>query len=372
MRAIYLTRNYSPHDRRFLTALARTDHSVHYLPLINAGWDRARRELPPQVIVEEPLQVLSSIHWLQYPGLSHRLKRHLERIKPDIVHAGPIHSGATLVALTGFHPLVSMSWGSDLLRDTRAPLVALAARYTLRKSDTFVGDCQAVKSAAVRYGMDQERIVVFPWGVDLKHFSPGSGIELRRKLGWEGKFILISTRSFEPLYGVDLIVKAFIQLAPQFPELRLLLLGEGSKRDAFKSSLEDDNLLQRVFFAGVADREALPEYYRSADIYVSASRSDGSSVSLMEALSSGLPALVSDIPGNCEWVQPGVNGWRFRDGDVDSLIEALCGLLRKRDGLGELGGAARTIAESRANWDENFPNLLKAYEIAVARVSKSP
>lgn len=369
MRLIYFSHGYNPHDRRFLTALAKTDHSIHYLPLLNSNWDRAEGEIPAEITIEEPLQNSSRIKWLRYPGLVRQLQRRFERIQPELIHAGPIHLSATLAALTDFHPLVSMSWGSDLLWSTRNPWVAGIARYTLARSDAFVGDCRAVQTAAIHYGMDKDRIVIFPWGVDLNHFSPKNGIELRKNLGWENNFILISTRSFESLYGVDMILKAFIQLAPVFSKLRLLLLGDGSLKEHFENRLNKEGLLERVHFAGVVDRERLPDYYRSADVYVSASRSDGSSVSLMEALACGVPALVSDIPGNCEWVEPGVNGWCFMDGDVNSLVSALRALLHEPGGLGELGLGARTTAEHRANWHDNFPKLLDAYQIAVEHVS---
>ncbi len=337
---------------------------MNYLPLMDQGNEKAQRDLPPHVIQEEPLHSSRDICWFKYPELARRLRERIERVVPDIIHAGPIHLGATLVALTGFHPLVSMSWGSDILWDSRKPWVALAVRYTLKRSDAFVGDCQAVKSAAIRYGMEQERIILFPWGVDLRHFSPGSSIELRKKLGWEENFIFISTRSLEQLYGVDLIVKSFIKIARQFTDARLLLLGDGSLRAALESWLDQAGLLSRVYFAGVVDRMNLPEFYRSADVYISASRSDGSSVSLMEAMSCGLPALVSDIPGNCEWVQPEVNGWRFRDGDLNSLVNTLGDVIRKRHRISDMGVTARDVAEKRADWDKNFPNLLRAYDIA--------
>ena len=62
--------------------------------------------------------------------------------------------------------------------------------------------------------------------------------------------------------------------------------------------------------------------YRAADLYLSASHSDGSSVSLMEALGCGLPVLVSDIPGNREWVTDGEQGWLFPDGDDAAAVAA--------------------------------------------------
>ncbi len=82
-------------------------------------------------------------------------------------------------------------------------------------------------------------------------------------------------------------------------------------------------VLDRVHFGGQVGQKDLPRWYHMADLYISPSHVDGSSVSLMEALASGLPCLVSDIPGNREWIEDGVNGWLFRDGDVDDLAEKI-------------------------------------------------
>jgi glycosyltransferase involved in cell wall biosynthesis len=368
VKVLYFTRGYSVHDRRFLNALAETDNTVHYLPILGDGFDRSRSELHSKIRLEAPLLASGSIHWLSFKGIIQNLRKHIGHIEPDLIHAGPIHLSATFAAMAGFYPLLSMSWGSDLLWETRKPWVNLAARYTLHRSDVFVGDCRAVGEAAIRFGMDKERIVLFPWGVDLTLFSPAPEFELRESLGWGDKFVLLSTRSFEPLYGVDLIIKSFIRIAHEYANIRLLLLGDGSQRRTFEDWLNDAGLMDRAHFAGMVDNHLLPAFYRSADIYVSASRSDGSSVSLMEALACGLPALVSDIPGNCEWVKPGLNGWHFRDGDLNSLISTLRVLLHEQDRLSELGEAARGIAEARANWVMNFPKLLEAYRLAMEQV----
>jgi glycosyltransferase involved in cell wall biosynthesis len=371
VKVLYFTRSHGPHDQRFLNALSGTGHDIYYLPLLPPPPDWARNALAPSVVVEEPLESMNRFHWIRIPTLVSVLQARLERIQPDLIHAGPIHLCSCLVALAGFHPLVSMSWGSDLLWETRNPLVALAARFALARSDAFVGDCQAVKSAAMRYGMEEKEIIIFPWGVDLKHFSPGSGHELRTQLGWEEAFILLSTRSFEPLYGVELIVRAFSKVALEYPEMRLLLLGGGSELPKYEAWLRQADVMDRVWTAGVVGQEDLLNYYRAADVYVSASHSDGSSVSLLEALGSARPALVSDIPGNLEWVQPGINGWIFKDGDLSSLITSLRDVMDDRGRIGTMRAAARSIAEEKADWSKNFPKLLDAYHIAATAVKSS-
>jgi len=166
---------------------------------------------------------------------------------------------------------------------------------------------------------------------------------------------------------VDVIARAFVQAARQRPELRLLLLGNGSQAASLRSIFQDGGVSEQVHFAGQVTQADLPRYYRAADLYLCASHSDGTSISLLEAMACGRPALVSDIPGNCEWVTPGQEGWLFTDGSVPRLAEAILAALEQRDRLAEMGRAARALVEKRGDWENNFPQLLQAFDLALAR-----
>ena len=102
-----------------------------------------------------------------------------------------------------------------------------------------------------------------------------------------------------------------------------------------------------------------------ADLYISPSHVDGSSVSLMEALACGIPCLVSDIPGNKEWIVEGENGWLFRDGDVDSLANKILAIMNQREKLSQIGAAGRRSAEKRADWKKNSEALMNVYRSLV-------
>jgi glycosyltransferase involved in cell wall biosynthesis len=274
------------------------------------------------------------------------------------------------VALSGYIPLVSMSWGYDLLVDAhRNALWRWATRFTLRCSAAMVGDCNTIRQLAVSFGMPGERIVTFPWGVDLQRFAyqilnlqpfyDPTGADRR------ATFNLLSTRGWEPIYGVDVIARAFVIAARQCPELRLIMLGNGSQSSQLRQIFMKAGLEDRVLFPGLVSQADLPRYYHLADLYLSASHSDGTSISLLEAMACGRPVLVSDIPGNREWVQDGANGWLFPDGDENALAQAIVNAVAVRDHLPEIGRAARDIAEQRADWERNFPELMRAYRIAL-------
>lgn len=365
MRLVYFSRDFTPHDHRFLRSLANTDHEVSFLRLEARDGNPRGLRVPQGVGVIDWWGGRRPLRLADYPRARAEVGRVLRRLRPDLVHAGPVQQAALLTAAAGFRPLVTMSWGSDLLRDARRGWGRAAARYALRRSDVLVCDCAAVQQAAAGLGMAPERTVVFPWGVDLDHFRPGPGVELRRRLGWEAAFVFLSTRAWEPLYGVEMLVEAFLAAAARLPSLRLLLLGGGSREKAILGRISEANMDDRVHRPGSIPLDRLPEFYRAADVYVSASRSDGSSVSLLEALACGIPALVSDIPGNREWIEPEVQGWLFRDGDGAALRAAMTAVHERRDDLVRLGLEARQRAETRADWKANFPSLLRAYSMAL-------
>ncbi len=365
MRVLYFSRDYTPHDHRFLAALAQTEHQVYYLRLEKRGHAQEDRMLPPGVtpVIWKGGQKPYSLR--ARGALQVSLRKALREIKPDVVHAGPIPTCAWLVARTGFHPLVSMSWGSDLLlevdQDRRA---RRAAQYALKRTAVFLGDCDAVRQKAIQMGFPADRIVTFPWGVDLAHFSlEGGDGGLRERAGWQDEFVLLHTRSWETVYGVEVLALAFAAAARQRPELRLFLLGNGSLAGEIRRILMP--VMGQVQFVGQVNQEKLPHYYRAADLYVSASHSDGSSVSLMEALACGLPALVSDIPGNREWVAEGEQGWLFPDGDSHALAQAILRAAERRPELSRYSQRARQLAEERADWPKNFEKCLEAYALAV-------
>ncbi len=379
MRILYFSRDYTPHDHRFLSALAKTEHQIGYLRLERRGHTLEQRPLPsgaeaiPWVGGQSPARLRDGFRLLR------GLKNVIRSYHPDLIQAGPLQRSAFLVALAGFRPLVSMSWGYDLLIDAqRNRWWRWATQFTLKRSDAFVGDCNTIRDLAVSHGMAPDRIVTFPWGVDVDHFSPQAESTIRERLGWgEDTFALLSTRSWAPLYGVEDLARAFVRVACDIPEMRLLMLGNGPLAPEIHRIFMDANMINRVHFPGQVSRDDLPAYYRAADLYISTSHSDGTSISLLEALACATPVLLSDIPGNREWVSPspvgrgargeGDVGWLFWDGDVDSLSEGIVHAWESRSQLPAMGRAARQMAESRADWDQNFPRLFEAYQIALNR-----
>jgi glycosyltransferase involved in cell wall biosynthesis len=367
LKVIYFSKNYTPHDYRFLFSLSQTKHEVYFLQL-----EATTRQTEDRPVPENVRQILwaggkHEFRWRDVPRLTLDLRRIIKEIQPDIIHAGPIQNCAFLVALSGFRHLLAMSWGYDLVMDAdKSWWMKQVTSYTLRRSAFFTSDANVTREKAVTFGMEPERTVVFPWGIDLEHFLPKKEERRKKKLSVSSKqskeITLFCSRTWEAIYRVDVLAKAFVRVASENPNVNLILLGGGSQGNHIRQILMKGGVMERVHFGGQVGQRDLPRWYHMADVYISPSHVDGSSVTLMEAMASGLPCLVSDIAGNREWIEDGVNGWLFRDGDVDDLAGKILHAIKKKREFRRIGELARKTAEERADWKKNFGKLLEAYE----------
>jgi glycosyltransferase involved in cell wall biosynthesis len=358
VKIIYFSLGYTTHDHRFLKSISEGGHEVFYVRLENIARPVEDRAIPPnihQVIWKggrEPFR------WSNLPKLTLDFRRLTREIKPDLIHAGPIQTCAFIAILSGFRPVLTMSWGFDLMEDVHKNWwMERISNYVLSNSTYFTSDANITRDKAVAHGMNPNRTIVFPWGVDLQHFQPKPSTVHR-----PSSTVLFCNRSWEPRYGVDVLAKAFVKVAASRPEVSLMLLNGGSQSAAIRQILQSGGVLERVYFGGQVSQTDLPNWYHRADLYISPSHVDGSSVSLMEALACGLPCLVSDIPANKEWVSEGENGWLFEDGNADMLAEKILCAIKDRKSLAKIGNASRAIAEERADWKKNAMKLMQTYE----------
>ena len=355
MRVLYFSESYSPHDYRFLETIVSGGYEVFYLRLRTKGITESR-PFPDGVISVGDLDNSPTL-WHAIP----KVRSLLKRVRPDIIHAGPIHLCAFLVTICSNHPLIAMSWGSDLLVDCTGGWNRILARITLRRCRLLICDADAVRDSALELGVNPESVLQFPWGVDLDLFHPASTNTTSPISEWNGCRVLLSTRNLEPLYDVVTLVRAYTEVVREEPDLRLLILGDGSQKQALKAIVDAAGLAHHVRFIGHIQNHELPHYLRSADIYVTTSTSDGSSVSLLEAMATGLPVIASDIPTNRQWVNSGRNGWLFPTGDPKGLATVIRDAVSDSNHRTSYGRANRVLAERSANWKQGSRALLTSY-----------
>lgn len=366
MRVIYFSQDYTSHDHQFLAKLAQTPHEVWYLRFEANPTPFEMRPIPSDIKVIDWMgsRTYKSQSWDKLK-LFWDFRRILRQIHPDLIHAGPVQSCGFFTALAGFKPLLLMSWGSDILTKANKSLMwRWITKFTIRRSSMIACDCSAVRDGIMKLvNYPADRIVEFPWGVDLSQFRPAlSQSRLRDRLGWQENRILITNRSLEPIYGVELFLEAARKVIEKAPDSRILMLGGGSLEPEVRTFIARHNLEHAIHFAGRVPHDKLPDYLNEADVYVSSSYSDGTSVSLLEAMACKLPVVVTDLPSNRQWVTPDVNGWLFPVGDAEGLSSAILEALEQKDKAEIMGETNMAVARHKADWDRNSAILLKAYQ----------
>lgn len=368
MRILWLTQGVTGHDRRFVALLAGAGHDVRYLALDEVPDAPA---LPPGVRWET---------WGSRPLVDARtpagaaellpaFQDVLDRVRPDVVHAGPVPTGGFLAALADARPRIVMSWGSDVLLEAEQGSEWRYATHTaLDGADRFVCDCESVLFRAREYAaIAADRVVLIPWGTEPARFRPAEGASsIRAELfggAGDGVFLVLCTRSWEPVYGIDTLIEGFRRAHAAEPRLRLVLAGGGSLAGDVDRWIREAGIEDAVIRPGAIGHDRLPEWFRAADLYASCAHSDGTSVSLLEAMATALPALVTDISSNHEWVTPGENGWLAAPGDAAAVADALLSAARMDgDARRRMGARNRAVVEARADWAVNGRVLLAAYD----------
>jgi L-malate glycosyltransferase len=369
VRILYFSDNLSVHNRRFLEKLTCCGHELYFLSISDAA---VQTDWPPGGV--QHIRPRRTFRRDADPGQVEQFlpewRALLRDVQPDLVHAGPVQNCAYIAALSGFHPLLVASWASDiLLHAERNADWRYATETALREADGLLCDSETVRAAAQRIvPIPNDRIAQFPWGLGRGAFSPHGPACTKQNLGFPAdSFVFICTRSWEPEYGIDNLLEAFLRACRIDNRMRLIMIGSGSQQSQICHFISEHGLSRQILTPGIISGNEVPRWFRAADAYVSCAKSDGTSISLLEAMATGLPPIVTDNLSNREWVVDGENGWLAPADSPENLAEKLL-LVAKLSAADRntISATNRKIVADRADWDKNFPRLLQLYDRLLA------
>jgi len=283
--------------------------------------------------------------------------------RPNVVQVGPITAPGPLVAAHWDGPMIASSWAFDLLLEAeQSAELRDAAVEVLRRADVTFVDSGAVRDRALELGADPGGVICFPWGISREWL--GKAPDSR---GENGRFVFLSTRRHEPIYRVDDAISAFGGVAHEMMGAELWIAGSGSLTSVLRDQVDRSGIADRVRFVGEQSGAALRKLYQEADVYVSCSIVDGTSISLLEAMATGSLPVVSDIPGNREWVGDDT-GSRYPVGDVDELRSRMLASFRLPAGARDrMALRAFDLVREAADWDLTTHRLPRYLETAMSR-----
>lgn len=366
MRILLLVSCVTAHDERFVRSMSAAGNAVcvfsfHWRPL-----PPGLADLPGVTIERVDLHVIPRLQRLWPVHLLPRLRRVIREFKPDVMHGGNTWNESYLAALSGFHPLLVMPYGSDVLLDSeRSFIFRHANKVVFRTADWVSCDAQHVKNKLVNYyGFPADRITIFPKGIDVEAIAAlrdKHRAAARAALGWDDAYILALTRNHEGVYDIPTFLRAFERLVRADGRYRAVMAGSGSLTPELKAWAHAHDLDRYISWQGKMPYADLLRTLQAADLYVSTSLSDGTSVSLLEAMASALPVAVTDVPSNLEWITPGTNGAVVPRGDDAALAEAIAAIAAEPEKARLYGQRNQALARARGDWQGNYRELENLY-----------
>ncbi len=344
----------SVHLQRWASQLNKKGHKIDVIsfektsPLENITIHHIKRKIPTK---------------LDYIFNISSIKKLIHSIKPDVVHAHYLTSYGFIAACTGFRPLVVSAWGSDvLISPQKNLLLKFFVRFTIKKACLIHSLANFVEKNLIDLGAKPNQIVVLPFGIDKSLMEQIGSKSFKEPTS----LIIISTRSLDYIYNVELLIKSLPYIIKKYNTLECLIIGDGGQRKKLEKLSRSLGVKNNVNFLGNLPHNQLLEQLKRADIFISTSFSDMNNVSLNEAMACGLFPICTDIPANREWIKDEINGFLVPTNSSFILAKKIIEAYENKQLINDAKKTNLKIIRERAILDDNISKMEKFYEKVIS------
>ncbi|MDP2924670.1 MAG: glycosyltransferase family 4 protein [Candidatus Omnitrophota bacterium] len=205
------------------------------------------------------------------------------------------------------------------------------------------------------YKIAAAKIAQIPAGVDTERFKPASDKNAVRKVLDLSQYsqILFTVRRLVPRMGLDNLIKAMPLVLEKFPEVFLVIGGQGPLQQELKQLAEEFRLGAKIILTGFIEDEKLPLYYQACDLFILPSKAnEGFGIVTLEALASGVPVLATPIGGSIEILNKLDKNLLFKDISPDSIASLIIEYLTNTKKRTEIENKCRQFILENYTWDK--------------------
>jgi glycosyltransferase involved in cell wall biosynthesis len=360
MKLLILADANSIHTRRWAQALS--EHGIHIsiFTLVTVNFEHYKNHPAIKIhsinINQNEFQKSDgNFSKLNYLKALPALKKLINELNPDIVHAYYASSYGLLGALTGFKIFYVSIWGSDVyLFPKKSFLHRKVFQYVLNHAHKIFSTSHAMKKEAHLYGLWP--IEVIPFGVDTNIFKS-------TRLPFSDKTITIGClKSLEDIYGIDILIDAFALLKKSNPDkkLKLQLIGSGPQKEKYLKQALNLNIFNDLEIIENAPRNTIPNLINQFDLACFPSRSESFGVAVLECMACERPVVASNIGGLPEIITDNQTGSIAANLTADGLQLAIQQFINN-PALGlTMGQAARKSVIQNYQWHTNVASKLQS------------
>ncbi len=357
-RILLLSDINSPHTQKWVTALLQRGMVVHvfslskptkdwYKELSNFSFSFEDRAYAQRKGIKRVFKVF-------YLKGSSELKKVAEEFKPDFVHAHYASSYGLLGSFLNFSPYYVSVWGSDVFEfPKRSPLTKKIFKRVMKKANKIFSTGEVMAKEIQLYTTKKVEVVSF--GIDTEKFQPSPKSE-------KAITVLGLIKTLEPIYGVDILLKAIALVHKELPPIELRIIGDGSQRQELEKLSSELGINHLVNFKGRIPYGDVPKEYQELDILVNPSRFESFGVSALEASACGVPVIASRAGGLTEVVVDGSTGLLVPPEQPNELGEAIKKLVLDKGLRVMLGANGREFVLKNYKIESSIDNMIKHYQ----------
>ncbi len=277
------------------------------------------------------------------------INRYCKDQEIDVVHAHYVHGGGFLAYASNYLPCVLSTWGSDLTDGPeKYPYYIPMMKKTIDWA-TIINPASEVSANLVKTfsKVEDNRMFVSSWGADTDFFEPDlDSSELRHQLGIPDGLVILSFRTLDPYYRIDLIIRAFKIISEKYADVSLVIGNGGESQNDLEHLCEKLGIRDRVFFTGYMTGMRMAQLFSLADIYIQCPLSDGVSISGLQALAAGLPVIANNVGETQAIIENDVNGLLLDESEAPEPYAAAFQQIIEDDGLrNRMSIASRRLSE---------------------------
>ena len=285
------------------------------------------------------------------------IKSIVKKFNPDMVIAERTTSYGYLAAISGLKPMAIAQQGITDLWPHNSPLYIFKKRlqnYAFKKADLIHAWGNSMAEHMKESNVDMDKVMILPKGINLDFFQFNDASD--------GTLInAVVTRSLEPEYKHDLILKAFSIVKQKNIPFKLTIIGDGTELKKLKWLAKELKIDNEVNFVGRINNNDIPKFLQQANFYISTPITEGVSASLFEAMASGCLPIVSDLPGNRSWIQQKENGILVTIENEFKLAEEIEWAFKNIDFTKKAIVENRKFVEENANYKINMKKIAFTY-----------
>jgi N-acetyl-alpha-D-glucosaminyl L-malate synthase BshA len=282
-----------------------------------------------------------------------RLARQIRQRNLEVLHAHqytPFFYGALAAAVSRTGTRIVFTEHGRHWPDLVSAKRRLVNRLVLdRLADRVTGvSAFSAQALSTRDGFRSNRIQVIENGIDVSRYErPVDREALRRRLQLDPDRRYIATIArFHPVKDHPTLLRAFAIVSKAIDDVDLLLAGDGPLRPELERLVDELGIQGRVRFLGV--RSDVADLLAAADLFALSSLSEAASLTVLEAMASGTPVVVTDVGGNPEMIRRGVDGQLTPRGDATAMAETMIRVLREPQLAASM--AARAAERARTTY----------------------